>query len=226
MGNLSAVESYRGPLWESSESSRIMDQQEFVRLKVEAGYITGQRGTFQSDKDDSYLYDKPQYLLSSEDELQRSLDLLEYFRVVGIFHPGARWGTYRRDGSMLQIYTLMPELEGCSNLTAIAEGRQKFIRKAEHQSSIDWYTDLLTREDSHVLEWFRRLDPDFDPYSKMIDNGLVFLLNPSEASHTDNWGWDKESGRLYPVDMEVVSLNGGYAQEIITNWSKGKAYES
>lgn len=219
------IENIPGVFESTTSIPKIVSQEDFIKFKQDAGYTRGHHGTFQSDKDRTYLYEKRQYILSSEDEVTQSLKLLNYFKQKGIFHPATKWGTYKTTNGDFQIYTIMPELEVCSNLKAIPEGRQKFIKRAPDQQEHEWYNDLLLREDSHVLEWYRRLDPNFDGTKDVVKgegNQLTSLLNPFEASHTDNWGWDTETGKLYPVDMEVISLNETPDRIVINNWTNGK----
>ncbi|HVT01313.1 MAG TPA: hypothetical protein VHE53_03730 [Patescibacteria group bacterium] len=199
----------------------ITTYEDFLKFKSEAGFNEGHSGTFQSDKDGRFLYIKRQYIFSSEEELKNGTKLLEHFRDVGIFHPQIEWGTYKNPNNEYQIYAVMPPLEVCSNLKPIPEGMQEFIKRSPDQDETSWNIDLLSRSNSHVREWFTRLDPTFD-VNKSEGNQLLYLLNYREASHTDNWGWDKKSGRLYPVDMEVVGLNDPKNITITSNWIKGK----
>jgi hypothetical protein len=100
------------------------------------------------------------------------------------------------------------------------EGRDKVRRNIGANTH---YKELFT-EGSHVLEWYRRLDSESDPEALPSKKSLTCLLNPFEASDSSNWGWD-ENGKLYPVDVETVSVinrNTGEIEPVVEKWAKGQ----
>jgi predicted nuclease of predicted toxin-antitoxin system len=51
------------------------------------------------------------------------------------------------------------------------------------------------------------------------DTELVGLLNPYEASHLSNWAWDPHTGKMHPIDVEVIDISGEENQALIKKWS-------
>ena len=144
--------------------------------------------------------------------------VLKFLTEREILYPSTRWGIYETPTGDYQLFPITRKLEVWTPAGQIKEGRDKLRRDGVGESNL--YRELLT-EGSHVLEWFRRIDPEFDGTKVPSKNSLVNILNPFEASHSDNWGWD-ENGRLYPIDVETISLVNQFQEvdPVVEEWVK------
>jgi hypothetical protein len=59
------------------------------------------------------------------------------------------------------------------------------------------------QDESHLLAWYKKIDPNFVPGQPIPENSLLYHLNWTEASNHNNWGWDVE-GEIFPIDVEVL----------------------
>lgn len=199
---------------ESQEGIPILTEDQFLKAKEENGYIEGFHGTYKSPEKNSYLYIKPKFLLEAEEQTYNSLAALRYLTSKGILYPETRWGAFKTKKGEFQIFAVTKKLEAWNPEKNTESGRQKVSIDIGQDTS---YQNIFA-EGSHVLEWVRRIDPEFDPEQEP-KNDFVMVLNPFEASHSDNWAWD-ENGKLYPIDIEVIDLNNAESQERISRWAR------
>lgn len=203
-----------------SIKGQIISEERFKIFQEEKGFIDAFHGTWKSEKAPAYLYVKPGFLVDTKEQAQDSLRLVEHLTEKGTFYPQTQWGIHKTDENKFQLFAVTRKLDRWDpNLNG--QGRRQMLKRNIGDASL--YEGLLD-EDSHVLQWMRRIDPSFDPDNPKEGN-IVDLLNIFEASHSDNWAWD-EKGILYPIDVEVVSLNReDNAQKIIADWAKNKTQQ-
>lgn len=201
----------------SSVGNEIIDQEKFKDFMLQNGFAVGRRGTFESKEKGVYLYIKQCLLVKTEKEAQDSLLFLKYLTEKGIVYPSTEWGVYKNKIGEYQIFGLTRKLEVYTPEGQTKEGRDVLKRDISAGNS---YLGLFD-EDSHVLEWLRRIDKDFDADKKESIESICTVLNPLEASHSSNWAWD-EKGKLYPIDVEVISLveHDGKINPQVEKWVK------
>jgi hypothetical protein len=157
----------------------------------EVGFSKGKRGTFHNE--DAYVYIKYCNEVPHEQEVDKAIATARHLTSLGAIHPESQWGAYKTDGGDFQLFVVSPKLEAWSLEDALAG--------AYDDRPIRPMSDL-----SHLVDWFKRIDPDFIPGQPIPERSLLYHLNWTEASHRDNWGWD-ETGALFPVDVEVLRPN-------------------
>lgn len=185
---------------------------DFKRELVGQGFTNGRRGTFWTPDRSRFLYQKSCHRVPTAQQARETLALLRHVTVLGVLYPGTQWGNYADEDGSFQLFAITPGLTVCSRGEPEAVPGRQAIKRIP--SKLEGIFD----EDSHILDWYRRLDPDFDANTAPEPNSLVWLLNPFEASHADNWGWD-ENGKLFPVDVEVVDIaNTPDKLNIVHNW--------
>jgi hypothetical protein len=194
----------------------IIDDNQFQEFREQNGFTNGFHGTWRSGENSVYLYTKRGFLVDTEQQAQASLKAVRHLTEKGILYPNTQWGIYHTDRDQYQLFAVTRELEGW-NPDINGKGSRGWVKTNIGESQN--YRGLLD-EDSHILKWMRRIDPGFDPNkdsNKKPNKGLIELLNVFEASHSDNWGWDSD-GKLYPIDIEVVSVEGERNQDIVNKW--------
>ena len=199
-------------------NATILGEDQFKSIKTEHGFTSGFRGTWKSERDGLYLYVKGKMNFENESQAVDSLHMAQYLTAKDVLYPHTQWGIYKTLEGRYQLFAVTRELEGWTPEGDKVPGRQKVLADIGEE-----YNNIFC-EGSHVLEWMKRVDPDFDPNSRP-KNELVLLLNWVEASHRDNWAWD-EKGKLYPIDIEVLSLGAEEYQLIIANWAKADKQEN
>ncbi len=145
------------------------------------------RGTFNNG--DTYVYVKACNLIEKEEEVDDALATARELTGRGALHPEAQWAVFDSSGGY-QLIVVAPKLEAWS-------------LDDELGGEYDDRSSRPHRDSSHLNEWFQRIDPEFVPGQPIPENSLLHHLNWHEASHPDNWGWDK-TGTLFPVDVEVL----------------------
>lgn len=192
----------------SNETTRIPDGivtgEDFVKWGKEAGYGNGRRGTYHNE--DSYLYVKSCHEVQAEEDVGVALEAVRYLTSKGVLHPDTQWGVFKRE-TEYQLFAVSPKLEAFMLDDHLG---------TEHETRLGKPYGV---EGSHIHEWCRRVDPDFDPNKDVDKDSLLRLLNLFEASHTDNWGWD-ENGTLYPVDVEVIDISTGL--DVAKRWHESR----
>lgn len=192
----------------------VLNFDSFDKFRKENSFNDGRRGTFFSKEKDLYLYIKSCFELKDEKQARDSLKVLKYLTNLGILHPDTKFGIYCNKDGGYQIFIVMPKLEEYDLEKNNTEGREKVLDTGRAEIS----NNILSNE-SHIKEWMQRI-PGNENISDEIqpdEDNLVNLLNIFEASNRNNWGWDK-NGKLYPVDVEVISISDDYSQDIIKKW--------
>lgn len=193
-----------------SVPDRILSADEMTEWAKDNGFGHGKRGTFHTDGREAYLYVKHCLSVDNEADVEPALAMARHLTAAGILHPATRWGVYKRADDDFQLFPVSPGINAMTNddLYEDPDGFSSFRVPAN-------------AEGSHLLEWCRRVDPDYTPTTKFLRNekvpegSLVRVLNLIEASYTENWGYD-ENGMFYPVDVEVIQI--GRHMDIIRNW--------
>lgn len=190
----------------------IINEEQFHEFRERNGFTDGFHGTFKQKEKHLYLYTyKPDHEVDTQQQAQNSLTVIRYLTEKGILYPHTQWGAYQTKDGKYQLFAVTRKLE---RYDAQLNGRDGRSLVKDIGNS---YQGLLD-EDSHVLEWVRRIDLNFDPKKeKSPENELIDLLNIWEASHSSNWAWD-EKGRLFPIDVEVVRVVGEKRQQVIKRW--------
>lgn len=222
----------------SSVKGIILSKDEFDKFREQYGFIRGHRGTFWNAEREVFLYIKTCLRVETKEQAVNSLAVVEFLTKKGIVFPGTKWGVFHagpdESHPNRQYYQLFAvtrkleeasialhdgSLEGKKGIQEILTWSKVSSEVGHHISENEWYSALLNRKDSHILEWYRRIEPEFNPNAPLA-NKLTRLLNFGEASHADNWAWDLKTGKLYPVDMEVISLNSrdGSHEKIVNDW--------
>lgn len=192
----------------------ILDFESFDKFRKENGFDDGRRGTLFSKEKNLYLYIKSCFELKDEKQARESLKVIKHLTGLGIFQPDTKFGIYQNKTGGYQIFPIMPKLEEWDLEKNNKDGRKNVLNTGRAETS-----DSILSDGSHIKEWMQRI-PGNEKISNEIEpnkDNLVNLLNIYEASNRSNWGWDKE-GKLYPIDVEVVSLNDDYSQDIIKKW--------
>ncbi len=192
----------------------IISQEQFHQFRISRGFTNGHHGTFENTKYGAFLYIKPSLSVKDENEVRNSLKVVRYLIKKRVLYPETKLGVFKSEGGGYQLYAITRRLIGWSSKENGVPGRQKL--KTGISGGYN-YKGLFDK-DSHVLEWYRRVDSNFEPNSKDF-HPLIWLMNPFEASHSDNWAWG-EDGMLYPIDVEVLTLNDDDSQKVIAEAAK------
>ena len=196
----------------SSVKDTILDEQQFRDFRESNGFTDGFHGTWESQNTHTFLYVKPDYLLESEKQAQDALRVVRVLTEKGALYPSTEWGVFQTKDNQYQLFAITRRLEQWDPKLNGQGGRQVLKTNIGESNNYQGMFD----EDSHILEWMKRVDPNYNPTSE-IEIGLTPLLNIFEASHSDNWAWD-ENGKLYPIDIEVISVAKSYSQQAINKW--------
>jgi hypothetical protein len=188
----------------------ILSFEDFSRARVEAGFLQGRRGTYRNLDNSQFLYTKRCHEVTSEEQAHRALLLLRSMTSKGVLYPETEWGVYRGD-ELFQLFAITPALVDYSDNERNPDPVRQPLKYIPPDCKGMW------DEDSQVVDMYRRLEPSFNPSQPPPANSILRLLDPMEARHLDNWGWD-ENGRVYPVDVEVITLDRANVQEIIHDW--------
>lgn len=153
----------------------------------EVGFGNGRRGTYHNV--DTYFYLKSCNEIDNEGDIDQTIATARHLTSLGAIHPESQWGVYKV-GNGYQLFVVSPKLEPWS---------------LEDQLSGE-YDNLQNRpmlDNSHLLSWYKRIDPNFVPGKPIPESSVLHHLNWAEASNCDNWGWDRR-GELFPIDVEVL----------------------
>ena len=145
------------------------------------------RGTFNNGE--TYVYVKYCNFVEKKEEVDEALATARDLTGRGALHPESQWAVFASPEGY-QLIVVAPKLEAWS-LSDELDGNYNDRPSRPH------------RDNSHLNEWFQRIDPDFVPGQPIPEDSPLHHLNWHEASHPDNWGWDK-TGTLFPVDVEVL----------------------
>lgn len=198
---------------------RILSQDEFTQFRERHGFKNGFRGTFFNQDKSTYLYVKgAPFRASTSDVLQKKITILRHLTSLGALYPATRWGAYSKkdkDGEKFQIFgvtralkTIRPDEELIANgVTFINRNAMEKLAPQKEDGmalEIQRLNLLFDTPGSHMVNWFRRVEPNFDP-AHAPETALAGTLNYVEASHSDNWARDPENN-FYPIDIEVIHL--------------------
>ena len=184
---------------------RFESEKHFNEWRMQTGFSAGFRGTYRHDSGRGYLYVKHAHRVETNAQANESLALLRDITRKGALHPNTVWGSYPDEQGESQLFALTPTLT--QDLGGVQQ--PKSFLSPDYKG--------LFEEGSYVVDWYRRVDPTFDPKVGPAENSPAWLLNPWEAAHGDNWAWD-ETGTLYPVDVEVINISGPKNATIVHNW--------
>ncbi len=170
------------PLGEPILSFEIM--QKWVN---EEGFSDGKRGTYHNA--DTYLYLKACNLIEKEEDVDQAIATARNLSSLGAIHPESQWGVYKTENAY-QLFVVSPKLV-------------PWHLEEELSGKYDDRTHRPMQDNSHLLAWYKRIDPNFVPGQPIPEDSVLYHLNWTEASNRDNWGWDAR-GELFPVDVEVL----------------------
>ena len=185
---------------------RVLSADEMNEWAKAKGYTHVTRGTYKNES--SFLYIKSCLTVTTQDDARIGLSAARHLTKAGLVHPATIWGVFRpktdrEDG--YQIFVVSPAIEAWSVERIGTEDENRFgIQSA--------------RDAPHIVEWVQRVEPEYQPGQPVSPNSLVNILNLTEASHPDNWGWDRTTGINYPVDIEVLDLSGHL--DIAREWGR------
>jgi hypothetical protein len=206
---------------------KVLSSEEFGQLRDRWGFNTLRHGTYrkrdQQGQAIAYLYDKykrPEYAPLSLDQVKKNLQAAEYLTSIGMVHPATEWGIYQAGENDYRLFAVTRALQECDTTSQTPEGWEHLLIPQDidpsEMSGLGFSEDVQSNPRSHILSWIRRLDPLYESW-KGSSHPLFALLNTDEASQNDNWGWDSETGKLYPVDLEVLDFgNLQHAPEVDT----------
>jgi len=184
------------------------------------------RGTASNPDFSLYLYAKPGFKANTEIQAKNNLQLLERVTQFGLFYPNTQWGIFQGEVEKFHIFGIARRLATEIPLTSEGKKWQRLLSRREltkdlgHEPSSDeWYHALFLHRNSHFKMWLDRVTARdlFTPDEKQELQKFLYLTNFAEASHTTNWGWDPETGQLYPLDLEIISLEGEEANRIVND---------
>ncbi|MEI7683348.1 MAG: hypothetical protein WCJ24_03580 [Candidatus Saccharibacteria bacterium] len=191
----------------------ILSYADFEQKRLEEGFNRGHHGTFWTPEKSKFMYKKPCHRVDNLEQARESLALLRYATAKGVLFPETEWGTYLNPDGTVQLYAVTPQLANYTDNKNAPDPDRESLKHIPADSGAG-----LFDEGSQVLALYRRLDLNFDPVVGPEPGSVLNLLNPFEALHSDNWGWD-ESGKLYPIDVEVIEVSGSpEITSIVHNW--------
>lgn len=168
------------------------------------------RGTFRSEDGENYLYIKNCLKVSDEADVAPALAMARHLTSVGALNPDTQWGVFKNDKNEYQLFPVSPALTPMS-IDDLYDDPDRFAA----------FTQTPNHPDSYMQQWCRRVDPDYaatssTPWNETPPaNSAVGVLNTYEALPTNNWGYD-EKGNFYPVDVEVINLQGN--MDTVRKW--------
>jgi hypothetical protein len=180
----------------------VLDEGSFEDFRQSHGFTEGHHGTFHTKDENMYLYKKPCHLAKTEDMAKQALESVRLLTEKGALYPNTKWGIYKTKEELFQLFAVTRRLQQYTEEQQEKEGHQFLLRGINEANNYDKMFDA----NSHVLDWYKRVDPDFDPFKEPSKDSLLHMLNPYEASFPSNWAWD-ESGKLYPIDVEVIDTS-------------------
>lgn len=181
-----------------SASNRVLASEEFGDFIQRSGFAHFKRGTYQLADKSAFLYDKHAHIATSEEEARMKLRVLRHLTNLGVLYPATKWGIHQTQDHNFQMF-------------AITRGLHTF----HPDDPLYNQAPSISPDYSHVWEWFKRADPNLEVNN---DLSLALLLNPNEALHLKNWGWDSSTGVLYPIDVEVIDFEDDEAVKVVRQW--------
>lgn len=211
--------------------SKTVSDRSYEAFLLKYGFQHVRRGTYHSRPLKLYFYNKgEEFSAETKESALKKKEIAETLTKAGMLNPETRWGIFQTRPGYFALYAVSPEMEAVSK-TWLAEGLnpprkdwQPFMRRKDHdalnEDTDHWHYRLVTAPESHVNEWIHRIVRDFNPSREIPENvdaaavknllpqkGPARFLDLSDALTAINWGWDKETGILYPVDIEVLALS-------------------
>jgi len=203
---------------------RVASEEELTQMLGKMGF-SGMRGTFESRDRSVYVYVKRQHASDTLEQAQNDLKVARYLTSAGMVNPNTEWGIIKTQDGRYSLYSCTRALEDYDTLGRQRDGGQTLLTKemisqgvGHKVDEVEYITALIERKDSHVKDWIGRLEARghrFDPKSRGNSDEIFRLLNVLEARHQHNWGWDKGTGVLYPLDMEVINFEGAEAKAVV-----------
>jgi hypothetical protein len=210
----------------------ILTTEEVQNWASEQGFGNGKRGTYHNES--SFLYIKSCHSLKRVEDVAPALEAVSHMTASGILHPATQWGVFERGPSDYQLFAVSPKLQSWSqNGFSASETRQlkkpyparlEWIRRLDPAADVITVTPVIDRKDefSDFDDWGDSDGHVPMPYDKIQSkNPLADTINLYEASHADNWGRDNK-GRLYPIDVEVIRINGTREMDAIREWQASR----
>lgn len=182
----------------------VLTPQIIDRWADEAGFRSGKKGTYPNVDHGSYLYIKYCHDVPSQEDIDSTLATARELTARGAIHPESQWSVFARPDGTYQLFVVSPGLEPWSFEEAAS---------GHYRDRVSQPTDDL----SHIIDWFKRIDPSFIPGQPIPRGSPLLYLNYTEASHPDNWGWDN-TGALFPVDVEVIRPHDSRALNNFEPW--------
>lgn len=151
------------------------------------GYGHKKAGTFNNES--TFVYFKTCNLVDNKEEIDSTLAMARQLTGQGAIHPESQW-VVKKDADKYLLVVVSPKLEAW-NISDEMDGKY------------DDKSDRPSHDNSHLLRWFKRIDPTFTPDQPIPEDSLLHHFNWQEATNPDNWGWDA-TGTLFPIDVEVL----------------------
>lgn len=170
---------------------------------AENGFTHGRQGTFWDAEDraesQNFLYIKPCHIVPSEAAAAEALAFTRALTERGIFYQETQWGILKRSDDEYQLFASTPRLGD-------------FLDDAP---SGELPTPGYLDDQVHKLR--DKIDPELDPQQDPPKDSILTLLNQTEASHSNNWGWGPD-GQPYPIDVEIIQFSSPDQQMALHNW--------
>jgi hypothetical protein len=154
----------------------------------EEGFGNNIRGTYHNA--DTYIYFKSCNIIRKEEDIDQAIATARHLTKMGAIHPKSQWGIYKTRDDVYQLFVVSPKLE-------------PWLLNKELLGEYDSRPNRPMQDESHLLAWYKKIDPNFVPGQPIPENSLLYHLNWTEASNHNNWGWDVE-GEIFPIDVEVL----------------------
>ena len=178
--------------------AKVLSADEMNQWAETQGYQHVTRGTYTNER--TFMYIKSCLQIDAVEDVEPGLALVRHLAEKGILHPATTWGAFEMPGAKgYQLYAVSPAIEAWSVERIGTQDEDRFGHSADPQAE-------------HITEWVRRIEPDYQPGIVPEPGSLRVLLNLTEASNPDNWGWDPQTGINYPVDVEVINLSGHFSE--------------
>jgi len=178
------------------------------------GFTQGRSGIYwdAEDRPDSknFLSIKGCHRFENIEPAKEGLALLRYLTEKGVFYPSTQWGMFTDNDGAYQLFAMTPRLGSflSDSPTGQLEQYETVTINFNGQNRSEW---------TRLLDLYQRIDPKFDQTIGPVHTSINSLVNPTEASQGDNWGWGVD-GQAYPIDTEVIELSGAQQQAILHNW--------
>jgi len=179
------------------------------------------RGTYENSTEKKFLYTKKCHRADTQEQAEANVGVLRHLTQQGMFHPETQWNYYKGKDGVYHVFGIMPALEtkddGAPNKQKMFTRKTLAAQLGRPPTDAEWINNSLTNPESHIGEWLHRVEPGYD-LKEEPTNPLLLTINPFEAAHGHNWGWDPKTGRLYPLDVEVVSFEDPSEKKVARDW--------